>query len=161
MKSLQQHITEKLLINKNFKNASNELVDDMVKYLELDLLNDYDYCHNRWMSKDKLISDTELYNLMKKFSELINEYDFQFYDPKNIQYRILRKQKKELTAAVAKRYKCVATIPVMHNKKYQLFGKGSLYIEYTSGADFLRIVVCGPYGGVKACEFLYDYLDNK
>ena len=154
------NIEEKLLINKNLKPDSNtnDLVDDIVKYLCLDSLTDIKYCRNRWNLQDTYITDTDLHEIMKNLTKIIDANGYQNYNPKDIQYRCFRKQKKQFPADIAKRYKTVAQIPVIYDERYKVFGKKSLYIEYIKGSDFLRIAKCGPYGGVISCEFIDDYM---
>ncbi len=159
MKTLQQHITEKLLINKDYKPAQNELVDDILMHFNIERVLDSN-CDPRWRGTNSVLTQKDLNEIKSKLEEYIADAGYSDFDPKDVQYRIPRKQGNDLSAWIKRRYRTSSIIPNSIGAT-RIFTKGSFYIECFNktgnpeiNGTFMRICQCGPCGGIRWAELI-------
>lgn len=155
MKSLHQHIIEKLLINKNFKNISNKLVDDIIMHLNIERLKS-----DAWKSSTSMLTDDDIDNIKEKLTQYIVDAGYEDFNPDEVQYRIPRKQGDDLPPKIKRRYKSSTNIPNDFNSQ-EIFKKGSFFITCVNkegnpdiNGVFLRIKCNGPLGGTRWAELI-------
>ena len=155
MKSLQQHIIEKLVINKNFKNASNKLVDDIIMNFNIERLKG-----DMWASTSSQLTDNDLNEIKEKLEQYIIDAGYGDYNPDDVQYRIPIKQGGDLPPKIKRRYKISNHIPYDFFTD-EIFKKGSFYIacfnkkgDPSINGTFLRINCNGPFGGTRWAELI-------
>lgn len=155
MKSLQQHISEKLVINKNFKNASNKLVDDIIMHFNIERLK-----NDAWQVSNSRLTDDDIDEIKYKLEQYIVDTGYDNFNPEEVQYRIPKKQGGDLPPKIKKRYKTSRFIP-SESDTYLIFKKGSFFITCLNkegnpdiNGVFLRINCNGPLGGTRWAELI-------
>lgn len=142
------YIEESLKINKNYQHENTEIIDDLIKYLYLDVLNDLEYCKNRWRGDDKIISDKDMSDIRGQMNDVIDMWKLSDYDPRKIEYRTLRGEKKTLSKEIAKRYGTISTVLSLPMKAEQLYKNNAIELMHVDFHGQLMFIKKGPYGGI-------------